>query len=667
MKRDIRREYFSIPNLMGYFRILLVPVYLFLYLRAQSPGEYYGAAGVMLLSFLSDFLDGKIARKFNMVTEFGKILDPIADKITQGAMALSFAFRYPAMGVLLLVFCLKEATLGITGLLMMRRGYRMGGARLHGKICTAVLDLVMFLALALPQLSYLAVNLLVCAAVSVMAVSLFLYLRLYWKAWRGTLIPAEKERGKGRRGLWILAGTGAVLVYLLAGAVIPFVRQPQLREATKDALELEKFYGDGPSGERARVISQNGEALEERIRLISQAEKEIILSTFEFDADTSGMQVMAALAEAAARGVKVSVLVDGVPYVTAMWGNPYFLALAQMENVEIRVYNPVRLWKPWGFMGRMHDKYLVADDRAYILGGRNTYDYFLGDQPGYKNYDWDVLVYAQEAGEGNSLEQVRDYFYSVWELPQCRTLGESFLWRGNPAVTRAREKIEEQCGALRREHPDWFQGEDYSQNTFPADKIQLVANPTHIYAKEPVVFYTITELMKQAREEAVFHTPYIICNDWMLERLAEICGQESRVLMMTNSVANNGNPFGAMDYRKNKGKILDTGVEILEYDGGVSYHGKCFTVDDRISGVGSFNWDMRSAYLDTELMLIIDSREVNRQLREEMEKYESQALRVVDEETSLPPEGAAPRELTEGKEFRLNLLEAAAGWARFLM
>ena len=59
--------------------------------------------------------------------------------------------------------------------------------------------------------------------------------------------------------------------------------------------------------------------------------------------------------------------------------------------------------------------------------------------------------------------------------------------------------------------------------------------------------------------------------------------------------------------------------------------------------------------------------EERQQLREEMEKYESQALRVVDEETSLPPEGAAPRELTEGKEFRLNLLEAAAGWARFLM
>lgn len=77
--------------------------------------------------------------------------------------------------------------------------------------------------------------------------------------------------------------------------------------------------------------------------------------------------------------------------------------------------------------------------------------------------------------------------------------------------------------------------------------------------------------------------------------------------MMTNSIANNGNPFGSMDYSKNKGKILGTGVQILEYDGGVSYHGKCFVIDDRLSGIGSFNWDMRSAYIDTELMLILEA------------------------------------------------------------
>lgn len=667
MKKNIRQEYFSIPNLMGYFRILLVPVYLFLYLRAENTGEYYAAAIVMVLSFLSDFLDGKIARKYHMVTEFGKILDPIADKITQGAMAISFAFRFPAMGILVLIFCLKEGILGAVGILMMSRGYHLGGARLHGKVCTAVLDLVMLLVLALPQLPYLAVNLLVCAAAGVMTASLALYLKLYWRAWKGILTSNEKTEKKQHRKVWILGGAAVVAVYLLAGALLPFAGHPQVQEATKESLNLANFYGEETSGERARIISDNGEALEERIRLISQAEEEIILSTFEFDADTSGKQILAALAEAAERGVKVSILVDGVPYMTAMWGNPYFLALARMENVEIRVYNPVRPWKPWGFMGRMHDKYLLVDDTAYILGGRNTYDYFLGDQPGYKNYDWDVLVYTQVAGEENSLIQVRDYFYSVWNLPQCRTLGKSFLWKNNPSVNRAQKELVNQGKTMHRETPGWYQAEDYSKTTFSVNRIQLVANPTHIFAKEPVVFYTITELMKQAREQVVFHTPYIICSDWMLERLKEICSQGNRVQMMTNSVANNGNPFGAMDYRKNKAKILDSGVEIMEYDGGISYHGKCFTVDNRISGVGSFNWDMRSAYLDTELMLVIDSQEVNQQLREEMQKYEEEALKVLDAERYQIPEGVTPRELTPEKEFRINFLEKVAGWARFLM
>ena len=193
-----------------------------------------------------------------------------------------------------------------------------------------------------------------------------------------------------------------------------------------------------------------------------------------------------------------------------------------------------------------------------------------------------------------------------------------------------------------------------------------MTNPTHCYAKEPVVFYTITELMLQAEREVRFHTPYIICNDWMLERLAQICEKVPDTVMMTNSVANNGNPFGAMDYEKNKGKILDTGVKILEYDGGVSYHGKCFVIDDRLSGIGSFNWDMRSAYIDTEIMLVIDSRELNGQLRQEMAEYEKEALPVVDEETYDLPEGMEPQQISFKRRARIVVLRLLAGWARFL-
>ena len=214
---------------------------------------------------------------------------------------------------------------------------------------------------------------------------------------------------------------------------------------------------------------------------------------------------------------------------------------------------------------------------------------------------------------------------------------------------------------------EWMEPIDYREITLPVNKVSLISNPTHIMAKEPVVFYTMTELMRQAKEEVIFHTPYIICNDWMLEQLEQVCSAVEQVTMMTNSVANNGNPFGAMDYQKYKGEILETGVEILEYDGGISYHGKCFTIDERISGIGSFNWDMRSAYLDTEVMLIIDSIPLNEQLREEMEKYEKDSLKVVDKDRYDLKEGQKTQPIKNKYKFRIDALRLLGGWARFLM
>ena len=214
---------------------------------------------------------------------------------------------------------------------------------------------------------------------------------------------------------------------------------------------------------------------------------------------------------------------------------------------------------------------------------------------------------------------------------------------------------------------EWIMEKDYTEETVEVKKMTLLSNPTHVYAKEPVVFYEMTELMKQADHEVLFHTPYIICNDWMMRQLVEVCEGEKEIRMMTNSVANNGNPFGAMDYRRNRGKIIDTGVQIMEYDDGVSYHGKCFTIDGRLTGIGSFNWDMRSAYLDTELMLVADSEELTRQMNQAMAKYEEKALKVVDERQYDLKEGQKPRKLSDKKAFRIKVLDIFGSWARFLM
>lgn len=465
--------------------------------------------------------------------------------------------------------------------------------------------------------------------------------------------------------VWILAA--AIVLYLILGAILPYTHQPEVKEETKSAFTAADYYGTDVIEERAGIISDNGEALEERIRLIAQAKERIVLSTFEFHADESGKAILAALIAAAERGVQVSVLADGIPYLVSMVGEEYFYALSSMENAQIKIYNPVNPLKPWTVMGSLHDKYLIVDDFAYILGGRNTYDFFLGNESPYKNYDWDVLVYTNAPGTCESLNKLSDYFDEIWNMEVCKLYHDESSYQNRESVKQAKEELQERYKKLQKEHADWFTACDYTEKTSPVNKITVVSNPTHIDAKEPVVYYTITELMKQAQNEVVFHTPYIIGNEFMIDRLKEVSDSVPKVTMMTNSVANNGNPFGAMDYQQNKEKILDTGVQILEYEGGYSYHGKCFVMDNRISGVGSFNWDMRSAYLDTEIMLIIDSEEFNSILRDEMNVYEERALQVVDKDTSIPPEGEEAQSMSGKKKRVLKLLHIFAGWARFLM
>lgn len=459
----------------------------------------------------------------------------------------------------------------------------------------------------------------------------------------------------------------SILIVYMSMVIMPFVYQPKVSSQTQDKVAQTEFYNDTFKSERAYVIEDNGEALEERIRLISQAKESVVLSTFEFRSDESGKDILSALIMAAHRGVKIQVLIDGLAAMTRMSGNDYFVALSALKNAQIKIYNCISLMKPANLMARMHDKYLMVDNKTYILGGRNTYDYFLGNHNGYKNYDWDVLVYQQKNEKNTSVHQLYDYFHEVWDLPNNHLYRDDVQELKKTKVIKAKEELEERYKNLQKEKPKWFEKQDYLKKTKPTNHIELITNPIQCQTKEPVVFYTLTQLMSQAKKEVIFHTPYIIGNDWMMESLQQVCQNVPQVIMMTNSVANNGNPFGAMDYKKHKKTILKTGVRILEYDAGVSYHGKCMSIDNQISVVGSFNWDMRSVYLDTEMMVVIDSREVNAQLREKMQNYEKNALEVKDEKNYNIKDNQKPQKLDLFRRLQLFFMQIFVGWLRFLM
>ena len=137
--KDWKKEIFTIPNLLSFFRLVLIPVYMVLYLRAQDVRDYFTAGTILAISCLTDMVDGKIARKFNMITTFGKFLDPLADKLTQFSLLLCLAVRYPVLWAVFALFVLKELFQLFAGILTARHGYILKGALISGKVCTTVL------------------------------------------------------------------------------------------------------------------------------------------------------------------------------------------------------------------------------------------------------------------------------------------------------------------------------------------------------------------------------------------------------------------------------------------------------------------------------------------------------------------------------------------------
>lgn len=174
----MRQEAFSIPNLLSYFRLLLIPLFIQLYIR----GDFTEALITLAASGLSDIIDGRIARKYNMVTDLGKVLDPVADKLTQCAMMICVATRYPAMWWLLGIHVVKELIMIVVGYYVLKKTDTVNSAIWCGKLCTGVIYAVMMSHVILPDIpqSVSAASAAVCAGLIVLSLVVYMarYVRL---------------------------------------------------------------------------------------------------------------------------------------------------------------------------------------------------------------------------------------------------------------------------------------------------------------------------------------------------------------------------------------------------------------------------------------------------------------------------------------------------------
>lgn len=180
MMKDWKKEILTIPNLLSLFRLVLIPIYIIIYINADEAADYYIAGGILAISCLTDLVDGKIARHFNMISHVGKILDPLADKATQFALIVCLAVEYPVLLTMVVLFVIKESFQLIAGLLTLRKGQMLSGALITGKICTTVLFISLILMVLFPNMSENTITIITVVDCIFMLVSFIDYARVYF-------------------------------------------------------------------------------------------------------------------------------------------------------------------------------------------------------------------------------------------------------------------------------------------------------------------------------------------------------------------------------------------------------------------------------------------------------------------------------------------------------
>ena len=439
-----------------------------------------------------------------------------------------------------------------------------------------------------------------------------------------------------------------IFLIWLAGVLVTCVLVPFFQKSAPE------FPGHTPSPEmegvpqeRVLCIDDNMEALTRRIQMIESAQEEIELATYYLEDDDSGRDVMAALWAASQRGVRVRVLVDGLCAFSGLEKSKVFRSIASAENVEIRIYNPVNILFPGKINYRMHDKYLIVDDQIFLMGGRNTHNVSLGDYPGKRDIDRDLLVYC-ENGNG-TISQLRDYFEAVWELSVSKPFhpGNQDHSDGDQLLEQ-RYETHIKCG---------FQETDFRAITMPVTRVTLLTNPIAAKNKSPVLWTALMKILEQGSDIEV-QTPYIICNHQMYRDLSGLNTGDRVLRVITNAAECGANPCGCADLLNHKDRVLKTGIELYEYVGERSAHTKTILIDEDLSLVGSFNFDMRSTYLDTEMMLLVESPELNAQLRSVNDKYIQSSRKTESDGTQILGESCEIPEMSLPKRVLYGLLRA---------
>ncbi|MCA2977397.1 MAG: phospholipase D family protein [Myxococcaceae bacterium] len=443
-----------------------------------------------------------------------------------------------------------------------------------------------------------------------------------------------------------------VCCLLLGCAATPRVSRPRELAASPGrtgpfATLEESLRGRlGDAGSGFQLLDANEEALRWRLALVDSARHSLDLMTFLWWGDEAGELLLKRVLDAADRGVKVRLVVDDMTTIDD--GKRLRLrdvsnaAIDAHPNIELRVFNPWSNREAVGraveFVGdfsrlnqRMHNKALVIDNRAAIVGGRNLGNEYFGLSDTFNFRDVDVLAVGPAAREVSGVFD--RYWNSQWVVPQQQLEG------GGTLVTYERERqgLEDKlkaAPALTRfplAEQDWSREVAALAKTLHLGTARAVTDTPEEDSLTHHMPNTIRALFAEANREVLVANAYVIPDEVVFARTANEVKRGVRFLMLTNSLASTDAAGVHAHYTEWRPRLVTGGVELYELrhdaalrqavadtppvtSGFVGLHAKVVVVDRERVLIGSMNLDPRSWAHNTEMGLVIDCAPLAREL-----------------------------------------------------